>query len=54
MFHFQKDQWLPAKLSDFFVPANKTVEWVRTLTAELRRYLMTEMEKISGASSALS
>jgi len=45
MFHFQKDQWLPTKLSDFFDPANKTVEWVRTLTTELRRYLMAEMQK---------
>jgi hypothetical protein len=45
MFHFQKDQWLPTKLSDFFDPTNKTVEWVTTLTAELRRYLMVEMQK---------
>jgi hypothetical protein len=29
MLHFQADRWLPNKLSDFFVPANKTVEWVR-------------------------
>jgi hypothetical protein len=47
MFHFQKDQWLPTKLSDFFVPTNQTVEWVRAVTTELRRYLMTEMNKIS-------
>lgn len=47
MFHFQKDRWLPPKLSDFFVPTNKTVEWVRALTAELRRYLIAEMRKIS-------
>lgn len=45
MFHFQKDQWISPKLADFFVPSNKTVEWVRTLTAEFRRYLMAEMQK---------
>jgi hypothetical protein len=53
MFHFQKDQWLPPKLSDFFVPTNKTVEWVRALTAELRRYLMAEMDRISEKPAAL-
>jgi hypothetical protein len=46
MFHFQKDHWLPKKFSDFFEPKNKTVEWVRALTAELRRALMAEMKKI--------
>jgi hypothetical protein len=46
MFHFQEDQWLPTKLSDFFVPENRTVEWVRALTAEFRRYLLSEMQKI--------
>jgi hypothetical protein len=38
MFHFQKEQWLSPKLSDFFVPTNKSVEWVRALTREFRRY----------------
>jgi hypothetical protein len=46
MFHFQKERWLPTKFSDFFVPTNKTVEWVRALTAEFRRYLLAEMQKI--------
>lgn len=47
MFHFQKDQWLPPKLSNFLAPSNQTVEWVRALTAEFRRYLMAEMKKLS-------
>jgi hypothetical protein len=47
MFHFQTDYWLPKKFSEFFDPKNKTVEWVRALTAELRRSLMAEMKKIS-------
>jgi len=47
MFHFQKDQWLPTKLSDFFQPANQTVEWFRSLTDELQRYLMAEMKRLS-------
>jgi hypothetical protein len=47
MFHFQTDHWLPGKFSEFFDPQNKTVEWVRALTAELRRCLMEEMKKIS-------
>jgi len=52
MFHFQNDQWLPTKLSDFFVPTNRTVEWVRTLTAEFRRYLMAEMNRIRAKPAA--
>jgi hypothetical protein len=51
MFHFQNDQWLPTKLSDFFVPTNKTVEWVLALTTELRRFLMAEMKRISAKSA---
>jgi hypothetical protein len=51
MFHFQTDYWLPTKFSDFFVPQNNTVEWVRTLTTELRRCLMAEMNQISGKPS---
>jgi hypothetical protein len=54
MFHFQEDQWLPKKFSDFFVPTNKTVEWARALTAEFRRYLMTEMDRISHTTSTSS
>jgi hypothetical protein len=46
MFHFQTDNWLPSKFSDFFVPKNKTVEWVRALTTELRRFLLAEMKRI--------
>jgi hypothetical protein len=47
MFHFQEDHWLPKKFSDFFEPKNKTVEWVRSLTTELRRSLLAEMKKVS-------
>jgi hypothetical protein len=47
MFHFQTDHWLPTKFSGFFEPKNKTVEWVRSLTTELRRSLLAEMKKIS-------
>jgi hypothetical protein len=47
IFHFQGDEWLPPKLSDFMVPTNKTVEWARALTTELRRYLMAEISKSS-------
>jgi hypothetical protein len=47
MFHFQEDQWLPSKLSDFFAPSNKTVDWVRALTKAFRRYLLAEMNRIS-------
>jgi hypothetical protein len=51
MFHFQTDHWLPAKFSDFFVPQNKTVEWVHALTTELRRCVMAEMKQISAKPS---
>ena len=47
MFHFQQDHWLPAKFSGFFVPKNRTVEWVNKLTSELRRFLIAEMNQIS-------
>jgi len=47
MFHFQTDHWVPNKFSEFFEPKNKTVEWVHALTTELRRYLLTEMKRIS-------
>jgi hypothetical protein len=47
MFHFQPGQWLPKKLSGFFEPKNKTVEWVRALTTDLRRSLLAEMKNIT-------
>jgi len=47
MFHFQTDHWLPKKFSAFLDPKNKTVEWVRNLTAGFRRSLMAEMNKIN-------
>lgn len=47
MFHFQMDNWLTKKFSDFFEPNNKTVEWARALTTEFRRFLMAEMQKIN-------
>jgi hypothetical protein len=48
MFHFQKDQWLSPKLSDFMDPKLGSVDWVRSLTSEFRRFLMAEMNRISG------
>jgi hypothetical protein len=47
MFHFQSDQWLSPKLSDFFDPKNNTVAWVRALTREFRRYFLAEMKRIN-------
>jgi len=47
MFHFQKDQWLSPKLSDFMDPKLGSVDWVRSLTSEFRRFLMAEMDRIS-------
>lgn len=47
MFHFQKDQWLSTKLSDF-CGSNDSVPWVRALTSEFRRYFLAEMKRISG------
>jgi len=46
MFHFQKDQWLSAKLSDFMSPKLGSVDWVVSLADELRRFLMAEMNKL--------
>jgi hypothetical protein len=50
MFHFQKDQWLSSKLSDF-CGSPDGVTWVRTLTHELHRYFMAEMKRISSPAS---
>lgn len=47
MFHFQSDGWLPDKFNEFFDPKNGTVDWVRSLTTELRRFLLSEMSRIS-------
>jgi hypothetical protein len=47
VFHVQQDGWLPTKISDFFAPRNNTVEWARALTAELSRFLLVEMRKIT-------
>jgi hypothetical protein len=46
MFHFQKEQWLSPKLSDF-CGSKDSVVWVRTLTKELRRFFLAEMKRIS-------
>ena len=46
MFPFQKDQWLSTKLSDFMSPKLGSVDWVVSLTDELRRFLMAEMNKL--------
>ena len=47
MFHFQQDTWLSQKLHDFIKPQHGTVDWVISLTSKFRRFLLTEMKRIS-------
>jgi hypothetical protein len=46
MFHFQGDEWLSTKLSDF-AKSPDCVPWVDALMKEFGRYLVTEMERIN-------
>lgn len=50
MFHFQREQWLSPKLSDFCGSPDSVV-WVRALTKELHRYFIAEMKRITAGES---
>ena len=46
MFHFQGDEWLSTKLSNF-AHSPDSVPWTDTLMKEFGRYFFTEMERIN-------